>query len=200
MATPEPITFIHEFEGWYEAEARRWTNPDGSVGGVVAVTATVHADTVIPASCEVWPYADIKSDVRIGYGASIGEGVSIGNGVSIGAGADIGGDVSIGNGVRIGAGAPIENGASIGEGADVEKGDWFITGGPCGSRNAMWTAIYSAKRGLRWWVGCKHGITTEELIRLVDETHRGTTHYDDYLAAIAFVTSHPALKRAMAGS
>lgn len=158
MTTPEPKTFIHKFGGWHEAETRRWTNQDGSVGGIVAVTATVHADTVIPQSCEVWPYASIE------YGA------------------------------RIGSGASIEYGASI------AAQDWFISGGPCGSRNAMWTAGYSAEHGLRWWVGCKHGITTEELVRLVDETHRGTTHYDDYLAAIAFVTSHPALKRAMANS
>ena len=148
-------TFIHKFDGWFEAEARRWTNPDGSVGGIVAITATVHASTDIPQSCEVWPYA------IIGYGAIIGAGVSI------------------------------ESGAIIG------SGDWFVSGGPCGSRDAMWTAVYSAKHGLRWWVDCKHGITTEQFARLVDETHRGTEHYDDYMTAIAFVTGHPALKRAM---
>ena len=181
-------TFIHKFGGWHEAEARRWTNPNGSVGGIVAVTATVHADTFIPQSCEVWGHASI------GSGARLGNRVIIEADASIGSGAHIGGGVIIGEGVHIGAGV------SLGSGVIIGSGDWFISGGPCGSRDAMWTAVYSAEHGLRWWVGCKHGITTEQLARLVDEAHRGTDHYDDYMAAIAFVTGHPGLKRAMASN
>ena len=30
-------TFTHNFFGWLEAEARRWINPDGSEGGIVAL-------------------------------------------------------------------------------------------------------------------------------------------------------------------
>lgn len=34
-------TFIHKFGGYHKAEARRWKNPDGTEGGIVAVSATV---------------------------------------------------------------------------------------------------------------------------------------------------------------
>lgn len=69
-------TFTRKFGGWLEAPARRWKNPDGSEGGIVAVSATIHPTAFIAPSAEVSPYASI------GYGASIGE--SIGKGASIG--------------------------------------------------------------------------------------------------------------------
>ena len=156
-------TFVHKFGGWKEAEAKRWTNPNGSIGGIVAVTATIADDVFIHESCEVWPHASIWYGARIGPHASIGDGASIGPRASIG------------------------------------DGDWFMSCGPCGSRNAMWTAVYSVEHGLRWWAGCKRAVTTEKLTELVEESHAGTIHYDDYMAAIAFVVGHPGLKRAMAG-
>ena len=64
--TVSRATFKHLFGGWREAEARRWTNPDGSEGGIVAVSANVEPSVTLPASVEVWPDAKI-----IGDGASI---------------------------------------------------------------------------------------------------------------------------------
>lgn len=49
--------FTHKFGGWHEARARRWCNPDGSEGGIVAVSASVLESVTIPASVEVWPNA-----------------------------------------------------------------------------------------------------------------------------------------------
>ena len=131
-------TFTHKFCGWKSAEARRWTNPDGSVGGIVAVSAKIDESVYI---------------AGIGYSVSVGARASIG------------------------------------------ASDWFMAGGPCGSRNAMWTAVASKEHGLRWWVGCKHGITSEQLRALVKETHGTNEHAQDYLAAIKFVEKHPGYAR-----
>ena len=166
--------FTHVFGGWKKAHARRWTNPDGSVGGIVAVDAVLPEDTYVPESSVVWPGASIGSR------ASIGDGASIGNRASIGDGASIGYD------------------ASIGSRASIGYGDWHLSGSPCGSRSAMWTAAYSREYGLRWWVGCKCGITSNDLRKMVTDTHGNGPHADDYMAAISFVESHPGLARAKA--
>jgi hypothetical protein len=71
----------------------------------------------------------------------------------------------------------------------------MIAVGPQGSRNTMLTAVQSAKHGLRWWVGCKHAISTEQLRALVKETHGVSEHGDDYRAVIDFVENHPARHR-----
>jgi len=136
--------FTHVFGGWKKAHARRWTNPDGSVGGIVAVDAVLPEDTYVPESSVVWPGASIGSRASIGYG------------------------------------------------------DWHLSGSPCGSRSAMWTAAYSREYGLRWWVGCKCGITSNDLRKMVTDTHGNGPHADDYMAAISFVESHPGLARAKA--
>lgn len=149
-------TLDYPFGGWKHVRARRWTNPDGSNGGIVAVDARLHHDLVIPADAIVWPCA------------------------SIGKGAHIGNDARIGYDARIG------------------KGDWWMTSGPCSSRYAFWTAVWTAKYGLRWWVGCKHAVTTERLLELVAETHGNNDYAADYRAAIAYVESHPGLTRARA--
>jgi hypothetical protein len=176
-------TFIHSFGGWKQAEARRWKNPDGSAGGIVAVSATVEHTVTIPVDCVVWPEARI-----IGPRASIGEGASIGGGASIGEGASIGGGASIGEG------------ASIGPRASIEKEDWLFVAGPQGSRNAWATAIYSQKeKALKWWIGCRHGLTTDEFkVRLEREHPAGSNHRVDYEHLISSVESHPGLARARA--
>ena len=89
----------------------------------------------------------------------------------------------------IGASVKITATASIGD------GDWFIAVGPQGSRNAMLTAVASAGHGLRWWVGCKQGISTDDLRELVKDTHSNNDHAADYIAVINFVESHPGLAR-----
>lgn len=63
--------FKHKFFGWLEADARRWVNPDGSEGGIVACDASV------PADCNVLSDAVIGPRESIGGGASIGPRASI---------------------------------------------------------------------------------------------------------------------------
>ena len=162
-------TFKHLFGGWREAEARRWKNPDGSEGGIVAVSASVHPSVVLPTTVEVWSDAKIAEGVR-----SIGPRASIGDGASIGPR------------------------ASIGDGAVYEDGDWLFVAGPQGSRNAYATAVDSSKHGLRWWVGCQKGITTERFRERVEEDHGASGRGDDYRALIDFVEHHPGRLRAVA--
>ena len=193
MTTPEitikteaSATFNYRFFGWLDAVARRWVNPDGSEGGIVAVDATIDAKITL------------SVDVVVGPRASIGDGASIGGGASIGYGASIGDGASIGPRASIGYGASIGPRASIGDGASIGYGDWYTTIGPIGSRNAMSTAAYSKQHGLRWWVGCQHGISTDQLLGRVETEHGDSPHGDDYRAAIAYVTTHPGLIRAQA--
>ena len=143
-------TFEHLFGGWNEAQARRWRNPDGSEGGIVAADARIDSALTIPADAVVWPRASI------GYGARIGDGASIG----------------------------------------VQ--DWWLSGGPCGSRDAFWIAVWSPQHGVRWWVGCQWGLSTAELCARVEAQHGTSAHGDDYRAVIAFVEGHPGLARAKA--
>jgi len=58
--------FDHPFGGWDKQPARRWKNPDGSQGGIVATSATVDIGVRLPV------------DVIVGPRASIGDGASIG--------------------------------------------------------------------------------------------------------------------------
>ena len=164
-------TFRHTFRDGTTSEARRHTNPDGSTGGIVAVSATVNPKAYIGPTAEVCDWARIADSARIADGARIGNSASIGHDASIG------------------------DGASIGNGASIDRDEWYITLGPQGSRGAMLTAVQKPD-GLRWWVGCKRGITTDELRTLVEETHGPTAHGDDYRAVIAFVEAHPGRLRA----
>ena len=176
-------TFTHLFGGWKSAEARRWKNPDGSEGGIVAVSASVDPSVTLPVDVVVWPDARIAKDVAsIGNRASIGDGASIGNRASIGDGASIG------------------NCASIGDGAEYSDGDWLFVAGPQGSRNAWATAVWSVQHGLRWWVGCQNGITTERFRERVEHDHGSSAHGDDYRHLIQTVETHPGLARAMAAA
>lgn len=86
----------------------------------------------------------------------------------------------------------------VGPRASIGDGDWHITVGPIGSRNAMTTAVHSKEHGLRWWVGCQHGIATDTLRERVKKEHGDNNHAQDYMAAIAYVEAHPGLVRAMA--
>ena len=161
-------TFDHLFGGWKQAKARRWRNPDGSDGGIVAMDASIHSALTIPNDAIVWP------------GASVGEGARVSDGASVGARASVG------------------DGASVGYGASIDADDWWLSGGPCGSRDGFWTAVWSRNHGLRWWVGCQHGISTDHLLERVEAAHGPNAHGDDYRAVIAFVEGHPGLARAKA--
>ena len=154
-AADQPKTFMHRFRSWLpEVECRRWKNPDGSEGAIVALSATVFAGQTLHASIEVMT------------GASIGPRAFIGDG------------------------------ASIGYRASIEQEDWLFVAGPQGSRNAWATAVHSAKHGLRWWIGCQHGLTTDELRERVVAEHKNSPEFrDDYLYLIATVEGHPGLAR-----
>jgi hypothetical protein len=62
----------------------------------------------------------------------------------------------------------------------------------------MTTAVYSKEHGLRWWVGCQHGISTDALLERIEQHHGDGDHGNDYRAAVAYVQSHPGLARAAA--
>jgi len=204
-------TFEHMFSSWMKADARRWRNLDGSDGGIVAITANVDPSVRIPANCTVWPDAKISKNVLfIGDGASIGYRASLGSGVSIGFGVFIGDHVSIGNHASIGNHTSIGSGASIGDyvslgsrvfissGVIYKNSDWLFVMGPQGSRATLATAVYSEKHGMRWWVGCKHAITTDTLIALISETHGISDYAVDYFYFVECALNHPGLARAKA--
>lgn len=88
---------------------------------------------------------------------------------------------------EVGSRASIGPRASIGDGASIGYGDRFISIGPIGSRGATLTAVKSYAHGLRWWVGCQHGITSDQLRTRVNETHGKNEHARAYLATIAYV-------------
>ena len=155
-------TFTHKFGGWLDAPARRWSNPDGTVGGIVADTAQIEPGVHVPSTSEVWPRASI------GYRASIGDGASIGGGASISGGAECGSE------------------------------DWLFVLGPQGSRASWLTAVWSRKYGLRFWSGCKSGLTTGEALAAIASEHGDSPMGDDYRYAIKAVVEHPGLARAMA--
>ena len=173
----EPLR--HDFGGG-EVSAYKWINADGSAGGIVAESARVDDS------------ASIGAGATIGAEATIGDGATIGDTAVIGEGATIGEMASIGSGARIGYMAV------IGDGASIEDDDWYITGGPCGSRKAMWTAVHSARHGLRWWVGCQHGISTDTLLERVRAEHGDNEHAQAYRHAVQCVTTHPEYLRRVA--
>ena len=173
-------TFTHKFGGWLNAEARRWRNPDGSAGGIVAVSAAVDPSVIIPTTCEVWPCASIGPRANIGYGANIGDGASIGDGANIDSRASIG------------------YGANIGPGAEYSAEDWLFVLGPQGSRAAWLTAVWSPSKGLRFWTGCKRGLTADEALAAITAAHGASHMGDDYRYAVQCVVNHPGLARAMA--
>ena len=174
----EPLR--HDF-GSGEVSSYRWINADGSASGIVAESATV-ADSAF-----IGPDAIIGAYARICYRASISAGASICDGSSIGD------EAAIGDGARIG------DGASIGDGAVIEAADWHMAGA-CGSRKAVWTAVHSREHGLRWWVGCQRGISTDALLAAVQETHGDNEHAQAYRHAVQCVTTHPEyLKRTQEG-
>lgn len=111
-------TFTHVFSG-VEADARYWTNSDGSEGGIVAVSASIHGPMRIPKDAVIGPRANIGYGVTIGNGVSIGNDASIGPRATIDYGATIGNDANIGPRATIGEGADIGEGATIGEGAVI---------------------------------------------------------------------------------
>ena len=149
-------------------------------------------------SGEVAAYRWINADGI--QGGIVAESARVDDTAVIGAGATIGEEAVIGYMSVIGDTAIINEGASIGDGASIEGEDWYITGGPCGSRKAMWTAVHSHEYGLRWWVGCQYGISTEALLERVQETHGDNEHAQAYRHAVQCVTTHPEyLKRTQEG-
>ena len=113
--------FSHQFGGHRLADAYRWRNTDGTLGGVVAQSAMIDPSVFLHASVEVFPHARIISNGRraLEIGVSIGRGVSIGEEVRIAGATSIGDGTQIGYGARIGYCAKIGDGAKIGDDAVI---------------------------------------------------------------------------------
>ena len=202
-------SLMYDF-GYGEVAARRWINADGRSGGIVADSAMVADSAIIGDGASIGPGASIGEGAVIGDGAIIGGEATISYRASIGASAIIGADARIGAYAHIGAYARIGAYAAIGyrasigpeaiigDDADIEAADWYTSGGPCGSRGAVWTAVHSREHGLRWWVGCQRGISTEELLAAVQETHSNNEHAQAYRRAVRDVTTHPTYLRRIA--
>lgn len=111
----------------YFARVSELLNPREDHVPGVAPSASVHAGTVIPASCAVHANSVIGSQVSLGEHVVIGPGCIVGNGVSIGnntilqANVTIYHDCSIGNYCNVLAGAVI---GADGFGYAAEDGRW----------------------------------------------------------------------------
>ena len=81
-------TILHDF-GAGPIPARRHTNPDGSEGGWVALTAKIGID--------VW----ISASASLGNGSSLGDGSSLGNNSHLGNYSHLGNGSRLGNGVML---------------------------------------------------------------------------------------------------
>jgi carbonic anhydrase/acetyltransferase-like protein (isoleucine patch superfamily) len=216
-------TFDFAFGGTRHAPARRWQNPDGSQGGIVAEDAIVDPTVVIANDAVICPGARIGGGSWIGQEVTVCRNVWIGPSTNIGrcsridpdsqvgAGSTIGSKVVIAHSCRIGDSVKIGYNSSVGERACIaslvvvgegarispdtiiERDDWWITIGPQGSRAAMVTAVWSPQHGLRWWVGCQCGISTDTLLALVKQTHPHGQHHDEYMWLVHAVENHPGL-------
>jgi len=183
------------------------------VGDGVTVGEGVWIGNGAVVSNRAWigPHAMIGEDALVGDGAWIGAGALIGYRAAvcymayIGKKATIGGFASIGKNAVIGDCTPegqtvwIADQASVSDYASIGPHDWWVTVGPQGSRYAFLTAVWSRVDGLRWWVGCQHGISSDQFKNRIFAQHggrEGGKYMDDYLAVIDFVENHPGLKRA----
>ena len=182
----ERAIFNYQFCGGVEGAAYHWTNPDGSKGGIVAISATVSAEVTISEMAEVSPGAYIGHRACIGYRARIGYHACIEH------------HAYVEDHALIGHRALIGGHAYIGDGAIFNQGDWLFTAGPQGSRSGIVSVIWSPTRDLRWWVGCQHGITTDALVARIKDKHGIDPHAEDYLHLIRMVETHPGLARAKA--
>ena len=55
----------------------------------------------------------------------------------------------------------------------------------------MWTAVHNRDYGLRWWVGCQYGVSTDALLERVADAHGDNELAQAYRHAVLFVTTHP---------
>lgn len=197
-------TFKYRFRPGVQETAYHWTNPDGSTGGVVAVSATVSAGVTISETAEVFPEAHVGSHAHVGtgviieHGARIGDHAHVGDHARVGSRAYVGSRANIGNIASIRDYAHVGSHVRIGACAIFKQGDWLFTAGPQGSRSDIVSVIWSPGGGLRWWVGCQQGITTDALVRRIETTHGTGPHAEDYRHLIRMVETHPGLARAKA--
>jgi UDP-3-O-[3-hydroxymyristoyl] glucosamine N-acyltransferase len=69
MSRRESYTFVVDGD---EVAAKRWNNPDGSVGGWVAATAKIDSSATIEFDAVVEPKAVVGPNVRVKSGTVIG--------------------------------------------------------------------------------------------------------------------------------
>ena len=187
---------VYDF-GYGEVDSYRWINADGRTGGIVAASAMVADSASIGEGAAISPGAIIGEGAVIGDMTFIGEGAVIGEGAFLGYGASIGAFARVGSYASIGFRASLGPDAIIGDDADIDAADWHMAGA-CGSRGATWTAVHSRSHGLRWWVGCQRGISTEELLAAVQATHGDNAHARAYRHAVQCIVTHPEYLRRVA--
>lgn len=203
-------TFKYTFRPGAEEDAYHWTNPDGSKGGIVAVSANVSPGVMIFESAVVCPGACIRYGACIGHHSRINAGAFIGENTVVGPRAVVGEDTIIEMRARVGIGAHIQRGACVERGACVgnrafigrdavfARGDWLFVAGPRGIQDDTVSVIWSPRNGLRWWVGRQRGITTKALFARIEDALGSGPHAEDYLHLIRMVETHPGLARAKA--
>ena len=143
--------------------AHRHQNPDGTLGGWVADSATVATTAWVGVDARVDVRARVGANARVGAGARVDEDARVGEytwvgvGARVGAGARVGEDAGVGTGARVGEYARVGTGARVGDWGIV-NGDDILTGHLGGH---YWT-IYRTGEGwhiqygrevrpLAWW-------------------------------------------------
>jgi UDP-3-O-[3-hydroxymyristoyl] glucosamine N-acyltransferase len=170
---------------------------ESSIDILIADGVTIGIGTVISDWIMIGTNTSIGFDVTLDIGARIGADAHIGSysrvedNAVIGRGAKIGWHCTIGSCASIAPYTELPPNSWIPDEVNIKPGDWFMHGGPIGSRNGIWFARWRKGVGLLWWVGCRQGLTTGELRERVADTHRlaAPQHYREYMAAIDMVES-----------
>ena len=124
--------------------AHRHQNPDGTLGGWVADSATV--------ATTAWVGVDARVDVR----ARVGANARVGAGARVDEDARVGEYTWVGVGARVGTGARVGEYARVGTGARV--GDWGIVNGDdilTGHLGGHYWTIYRDADGWHIQYGCE---------------------------------------------
>ncbi len=200
-------------------EAEVW--PRASVGAATKIArgARVGLDCFVSIEVEIGEFVDLYSRSDIGlqarleagaaiYGARIGNlavigpkaeilgGASVGHGAGIGAEAIVCQDAGIGVGAVIGPRAEVPPDERIAENGCFDRGDWLLSVSCFGRARRVVTAVWSARRGLRFWLGIPGAdpLDADGLhLLLMDEDPANGDVEAKYL--LDFVTRHPSLAR-----
>jgi hypothetical protein len=124
--------------------AHRHVNPDGTLGGWVADSATVSPAATVHYTATVGAYASVGDHASVGAYASVGDHASVGDYASIGDRASMGADASMDDHASMGDYASMGFGSSIGPNVAV---GCTATTGRCGTLLAFGWAFYTPRDG-----------------------------------------------------